>query len=152
MTADQYVVLTVLSEVPEATQQTLAARCYSDTATMGAMITLLESKGWVSRVPHPWDRRAWSVRITPPGRALARRMRRASAALRVELAGLFDPEELAVLLRCLERLAGAMRPARRRASGQKRTPSDPPRRAAGTRTLSLTTAKPHQPKRRNRLA
>lgn len=45
ITSDQYVLLTVLAEAPEITQQELVRQCSSDTATIGAMLTLLESKG-----------------------------------------------------------------------------------------------------------
>ena len=114
MTSDQYVLLTVLARQGEATQQALVRHCASDTATMGAMVSLLEAKRLVTRTPHPRDGRARSVQLTPPGRVLAERMRRRSSRLRMSLVGLFDERELRILLECLERLAGAFRPPRRK--------------------------------------
>lgn len=114
MTSDQYVLLTVLARLGEATQQELVRRCYSDTATIGTMLSLLEAKGLVTRTPHPQDGRALSVRLTRPGRRLAEEMRQSSSGLRTDLAALFNEQELGKLLEFLNRLAGAMRPPARR--------------------------------------
>jgi len=114
MTTDQYVLLTVLAERRQATQQELVAACFSDTATIGTMLTLLESKGLVTRTPHPRDRRALSVGLTRAGRRLAQEMRRSSADLRADLVGLFQEKELETLMEYLGRLAGALRPPARK--------------------------------------
>ena len=114
MTSDQYVLLAVLAHDKEATQQELVRRCYSDTATMGTMLSLLEAKGLVTRKPHPRDGRAWRVELSPAGRMLTEKMRRSSSRLRAELATLFEEQELRILLELLERLAGAMRSGSRR--------------------------------------
>lgn len=114
MTTDQYVLLTVLVEEGKMTQQELVAHCFSDTATIGAMVFLLETKGLVKRTPHPRDRRALSVSLTGAGRRLARQMRNSSAGVRADLMRLFSEQELATLMEFLARLAGAMRPTPRR--------------------------------------
>jgi DNA-binding MarR family transcriptional regulator len=114
MTADQYVLLSVLAEGGEATQQDLVRRCYSDTATIGTMVSLLETKGLVTRMPHSRDGRALSVELTRTGRRLAADMKKASSSLRADLSGLFNEQELQKLIEFLDRLAGAMRPPRRR--------------------------------------
>ena len=111
MSADQYVLLTVLAHAGEATQQELVKRCYSDTATIGAMVALLEGKGLLTRSPHPRDRRARRVRLTRPGQRLAARMRRCSADVRAQLVSLFDAQELRTLAGLLDRLGAAMRPS-----------------------------------------
>jgi len=121
MTADQYVLLTVLAQYGEATQQELVRQCYSDTATIGTMLTLLETKGLISRTPHPRDGRARSVRLTRSGRLLAKEMRRSSCGVRAELTALFDGQEVRMLIEYLDRLAGAMRPpGRKTAASQPR--------------------------------
>jgi DNA-binding MarR family transcriptional regulator len=125
MTADQYVLLTVLAQSGDATQQELVRRCYSDTATIGAMLSLLEAKGLVARKPHPHDGRAWSVRLTQSGRYLAEEMRQASRNIRAELAALFNQQELQKLIEFLGRLAGAMPPPGRRASASASLRSKP---------------------------
>ena len=116
MTTDQYVLLTVLTERRKATQQELVGWCFSDTATIGAMVSLLEVKGLVTRTPHPQDRRALNVQLTQAGRRLAKELRRSSSNLRTELTSLFTEEELPMLIGFLARLAGAMRPDGRRTS------------------------------------
>jgi DNA-binding MarR family transcriptional regulator len=116
MTTDQYVLLTVLAQQRKATQQELVALCFSDTATIGAMVSLLETKGLVKRTPHPRDRRALRVSLTRSGRHLAKQMRSGSAAIRADLLSLFSEQELATLMKFLARLAGAMRPPQRTAS------------------------------------
>ena len=107
----------MLAEDGEATQQQLVRRCYSDTATIGTMVSLLESRKLVTRKPHPHDGRARSVRLTRAGRSLAEAMRRSSSDLRISLAALFEKQELRTLNLLLERLAGAMPPPGRRTVG-----------------------------------
>jgi DNA-binding MarR family transcriptional regulator len=114
MTADQYVLLTVLSECGAANQQELVRSCYSDTATIGTMVALLETKGVVRRTPHPEDRRAQSVTLTRAGRRLAEEMWRRSSSLRAEMVRLFNEQELTTLIGFLKRLATAMRPPGRK--------------------------------------
>ncbi len=126
MTSDQYVLLTVLAQEGEATQQGLVRRCYSDTATVGTMVSLLEAKGLLTRTPHPRDGRARSVKLTRTGHALAEKMRRGSSDLRVNLVGLFEEQELRTLIEFLERLAGAMRPPARKTTAARSR--QPPRR------------------------
>jgi DNA-binding MarR family transcriptional regulator len=116
MSSDQYVLLTVLAQHGEATQQELVRRSYSDTATIGTMLSLLQAKGLVTRTPHPQDGRALSVKLTRAGRHLEKQMRHSSSSLRAELAGLFNELELETLIKFLDRLARAMRPPRRRSS------------------------------------
>jgi DNA-binding MarR family transcriptional regulator len=114
LSSDQYVLLTALAEHGVATQQELVERCYSDTATIGTMVTLLSKKGWVERAPHPEDGRAWSVKIRAPGLALVRRTRRGTMSVRGEMVRLFTEQELRTLSDCLERLAGGTFQSRRR--------------------------------------
>jgi DNA-binding MarR family transcriptional regulator len=121
MTTDQYVLLTVLAQQGEATQQELVRRCFSDTATIGTMVSLLEAKGLVARTPHPRDGRALSVKLTRSGRRLAAEMRKCSAGLRIALAGLFDEREMTQLIQFLGRIAGALRPPARRVAAAKQS-------------------------------
>ena len=74
VTADQFVVLTLLEEEEGITQQEVTARCYSDPSTVGAILRLLEKKKLITRKPHPADGRAWSIRLTARGRSVQRRL------------------------------------------------------------------------------
>jgi len=120
MTSDQYVLLTVLAQQGEATQQELVRECYSDTATIGTMVARLQEKGLISRTPHPKDGRAWRVGLTRSGQRLTEAMRRSSSRLRAKLVRLFNERELQMLMEFLARLAGALRPPARRAAPSKR--------------------------------
>ena len=120
MSSDQYVLLSVLAEDGEATQQHLVRRCYSDTATIGTMVSLLEAKRLVTRTPHPRDRRALRVKLTASGRRLAKEMRESSSTIRVQLAAIFNQKERQSLVEFLDRIAKAMRPAGRKTAAQLR--------------------------------
>jgi len=122
MSSDQYVLLAVLAEDGEATQQHLVRRCYSDTATIGTMVSLLEAKGLVTRTPDPQDGRALRVKLTASGLRLAKEMRRSSSAIRVQLAAIFNQKERQSLVEFLDRIAKAMRPPGRKTAATQSQP------------------------------
>ena len=70
VTADQFVVLCLLAEEDGVSQQELGKRCYADPSTTGALVRLMEERGWVSRRPDPLDGRARAVYLTDSGRQL----------------------------------------------------------------------------------
>lgn len=80
VTADQFVVLSLLRERDGVSQQELASRCYSDPSTMGALVRLLEERGWIWRERDPSDGRARRVRLTRAGLDLQRRLWEAAGA------------------------------------------------------------------------
>ena len=95
-------VLNVLGAREGAIQQELSSDMGIDPSTMVSLIDDLETSGLAARRPHPKDRRAWEVAITPQGRQTLERAR--EMALRVEddvLGGLSPTERrrLMALLR-----------------------------------------------------
>src|SRR5690242_558376 len=68
VTADQFVLLSMLAEGDALTQKELARRASSDPNTVRAMLLLLERRGLVARERHPTDGRARSVALTAKGR------------------------------------------------------------------------------------
>jgi DNA-binding MarR family transcriptional regulator len=92
-----------LAEQP-LTLRALAERMASDPPYVTLMVDDLEQRGLVRRKPHPDDRRAKLVQLTPGGRAAAAR---ADAILDEPPAALRDvpAKDLAALLRVLERMA-----------------------------------------------
>lgn len=114
MTSDQYVLLDALATHGDCTQQDLTRHCSSDTATIGAMITLLAGRKLVVRRPHPADGRAWSLALTPAGRSRLQQLRRRSAPFRRRLAAQFPPGECEFLIARLQALTNSLRPTRRR--------------------------------------
>ncbi len=79
VTADQFVVLSLLAERDGVTQQELCNRCYSDPSTIGALARLMEERGWVRRATDPRDGRARLVHLTPVGRDLQAQLWTAAA-------------------------------------------------------------------------
>ncbi len=80
------------------------------------MVTLLESKGLISRAEDVRDGRSWRVGLTEAGEALQKELWHRSGSVRVELAALLAPDEATALIGLLDRIIEAMRPQRRRAS------------------------------------
>ncbi len=63
-------------------------------STLTAVLDRLEAKGLARRAPHPQDRRAVLVALTPAGRPVARRVRGAIARLEREVAAACTPADL----------------------------------------------------------
>jgi DNA-binding MarR family transcriptional regulator len=91
------------------TLRALAARLAADPPYATLIVDGLEQRGLARRIPHPNDRRAKLVQLTAAGRAAAAR---AEAMLDEPPAALLDlpPEDLAALVRVLERLRPASAP------------------------------------------
>ena len=87
------------------TLRALADRLSADPPYVTLIVDDLEKRGLVQRTPHPQDRRAKLVQLTAAGRAAAARadeiLDEPPAALAAAPA-----EDLAALMRVLERLAG----------------------------------------------
>lgn len=105
VTADQFVLLSILAEGDQITQQELGRRASSDPNTIRAMLVLLEKQGLVARRPHPTDGRARSVTLTAKGRKTYQRLWKISDPFRQQLAGLFKQPEVSALLDGLNRIA-----------------------------------------------
>jgi MarR family transcriptional regulator, organic hydroperoxide resistance regulator len=80
-----------------------AAGVSSPTATR--MTDVLLTRGWVSRLDDPKDRRAVLISLTPEGRRALEAKMSEYAALREQIASSFDPEERRVAAGLLHRLA-----------------------------------------------
>jgi DNA-binding MarR family transcriptional regulator len=78
LTPPLFGVLNVLGAREGAIQQELGSAMGIDPSTMVSLIDLLESAGLAKRRPHPQDRRARQVSITPKGRRLLQRARKAA--------------------------------------------------------------------------
>jgi DNA-binding MarR family transcriptional regulator len=74
VTADQFVLLTMLAEEDGITQITVVERTGSDPNTVTAILRLLERRGLVRREAHAHDGRARCVFLTPLGRRTQRRL------------------------------------------------------------------------------
>jgi DNA-binding MarR family transcriptional regulator len=87
VTADQFVLLSVLAREPGLTQITIVERTASDPNTVAAILRLLEGRGLIRREAHTRDRRARCVFLTAEGRRVQRRAAKDAELL---LAALWD--------------------------------------------------------------
>jgi DNA-binding MarR family transcriptional regulator len=108
VTADQFVVLTLLAEEEGLTQREIVARAYSDPNTIGEMLARLEGKKLVRRERHPSDGRARIVFLTPKGRTLQKRLWASWEGYLREIDAAFGARELDVLKALLARIPDAV--------------------------------------------
>ncbi|HJZ60107.1 MAG TPA: MarR family transcriptional regulator [Gemmataceae bacterium] len=108
VTADQFVVLTLLAEEEGLTQREIVARAYSDPNTIGEMLTRLEAKKLVRRERHPTDGRARIVLLTPKGRSLQKQLWVGWEEYLREIDSAFGAKELEALKGLLARIPGAV--------------------------------------------
>ncbi|QDT01469.1 MarR family winged helix-turn-helix transcriptional regulator [Adhaeretor mobilis] len=85
VTADQYVLLSLLAEQDEIRQQDLAARAYSDPNTIAAMLSLLEEKKLLRRKRDKSDGRAKLVCLTALGHRLHEKLIRSVEPIHAEM-------------------------------------------------------------------
>jgi len=104
VTADQFVLLSLLADEDGITQQELVRRASSDANTIRAMLVLLESRGLLKRERHPTDRRARHVTLTRKGRQIYERLWARSEPLRERLLTAFRAEEVDTLVEFLARV------------------------------------------------
>ncbi|MEW5772229.1 MAG: MarR family winged helix-turn-helix transcriptional regulator [Thermodesulfobacteriota bacterium] len=63
---------------PDCTARDLGRRLDMDRGQLSRTLSGLERQGWLSRAPHPGDRRARRLRLTPAGRLLLTELERRS--------------------------------------------------------------------------
>jgi DNA-binding MarR family transcriptional regulator len=112
VTADQFVVLTLLAEADGVTQREVVEQAFSDANTIGEMLTRLEKKQFVCRERHPKDGRARCVFLTPKGRKMQERLWASWEGHLQEVDNAFRPEELEVLKGLLGRIPDAVAASR----------------------------------------
>jgi DNA-binding MarR family transcriptional regulator len=108
VTADQFVLMFLLSQEDGITQQELTRRACSDPNTIRAMLVLLEDRGLVSRQQHPTDGRALRVTLTRKGRQVLERSMRETEIVRDQLVAVFTAEETVSLAGFLRSISDSM--------------------------------------------
>jgi DNA-binding MarR family transcriptional regulator len=103
LTPASFGLLNVLGAREGAMQQELGAEMGIDPSTMVALIDALESAGLAKRKPHPKDRRARVVAITPKGRRTLERGRTLAGQVEDEVLGGLRSAERKELLKLLRR-------------------------------------------------
>lgn len=109
MTPPQFALLAFLWQQDGLSQVELSEKSQVDRSTVGGLIDRLEKIGMVERHPHPQDRRAYQIRLTPKGKEteqpLTEMARRATARF---TAGLSQKDQ-GELIRMLDILRGERR-------------------------------------------
>ena len=103
LTPASFGVLNVLGARKGAIQQEVGSAMGIDPSTMVSLIDQLEGAGLAKRRPHPTDRRAREVLITPKGRRLLERGRRMALQVEDEVLGGLTAKERREMLRLLRR-------------------------------------------------
>lgn len=107
VTAEQFMILMVLSLNEGTSQRQLGESTFTDANTLSAMLKLLEDKGLVERCENPSDRRARAVHLTDNGRLLVERLSADVAPFRRKIREVVGEENLPAFLACLRRLSRA---------------------------------------------
>ena len=108
VTANQFVLLSLLAAGDGIKQSELVERASSDANTVRAMLVTLERKGFITRERHPTDGRAWSVTLSARGRRTYQQLWSRSEPFRERLAAGLRPEEVDTFLELLGRVTTAM--------------------------------------------
>jgi DNA-binding MarR family transcriptional regulator len=117
VTADQFVVLTLLAEKEGVTQREVVERAFSDPNTIGEILARLEKKKLIQRQRHPQDGRARCAYLTAKGRKKQRQLWDSWEGHLADVDNAFRPEELAVLKSLLGRIPDAVAASRDAAGG-----------------------------------
>ncbi len=97
-TLPRFDLMAQLERQPEGlTMRELSQRLMVTGGNVTGITDQLESEGLVVRAPHPTDRRAFSVQLTPAGRKLFRRMAATHERWVVELFAGWTPEQKAAM-------------------------------------------------------
>ncbi len=110
VTAEQFVVLSILVEFGPMNQRQLADRASTDPNTLRAILKLLEARKLIVRQLDPNDGRAWIVTTTKSGRALYRKLWASSEPLRQSWLDRLSPESVESLILLLEAFAKCNEP------------------------------------------
>jgi DNA-binding MarR family transcriptional regulator len=86
------------------TPSQVSERMLIASATMTAVLDLLERRGWIRRIPNPDDRRSVLVEITPAGRGVADRMLPGIRTLERSVLSALTPDERTHLLDLLAKV------------------------------------------------
>ena len=110
VTANQFVLMSILAEGQGLTQQELVRRASSDANTVRAMLVLLERNGLVSRRPHQTDGRARCVAFTEKGRSTYAALWAKSRAFHERLLAAIGPDAAPAFVQQLQSLENMAMP------------------------------------------
>jgi len=130
ITADQFVLLSVLVREEGVTQITIVERTASDPNTVAAILGLLERRGLVRREAHAQDRRARCVFLTAEGRRIQRRAAKEADPLLDALWDSMKGADAGGIERFLKRVHSAFSASGGTGNGQPKAKSAKPKKTA----------------------
>lgn len=111
--------LWVLQHAGPSTQQTLAHLCAVTPRNITGLVDALEASDHVRRTPHPSDRRAVLVELTPSATATMARMQEEHAELNATLVEAVAPEDRAAVDRGISAIAAHLEALVEQAKGSR---------------------------------
>ena len=109
LTAARVRLLWDLQHEGPSTQHVLATRLDVSPRNITGLVDALEADGYVTRSPHPTDRRATVVSLAASARRMMQQMQREHADLSAELLGVVEPDDRAAFERGVEAIAARLR-------------------------------------------
>ena len=104
LTTQQFGLLAFLWQKDGLSQTELSERSQIDRTTMGGLIDRLEKEGLVKRLPHPDDRRAYSICLTEKGKSLEAELTPLANRAQERFTGRLTHAEQETLKQLLEKL------------------------------------------------
>jgi DNA-binding MarR family transcriptional regulator len=105
LTDARVAVLWIVQTLGPSTQQAIAASLGMSARNVSAMVDVLESHGYIIRSPHPTDRRAVIVTLSPTAAELMDAMQLEHAQLTETLMAAVSPEDRPAFLRGIDAIA-----------------------------------------------
>jgi DNA-binding MarR family transcriptional regulator len=105
----EFSILVLVDTNPEVNQKSLGETLDISPPNLAVVLDRMAERGWVRRERSERDRRAHLIRLTPAGRALARRARRLSLSSEDEVLASLTAAERALLIELLHRLVRGAR-------------------------------------------
>ena len=104
LTPQQFGLLRFLWEEDGLTQVELSNRSQIDRTTIGGLIDRLEHSKLLVRLPHPEDRRAYRISLTPSGKSLEKELAPLAEELHRTITAPLSPEEIVSLTTILQKI------------------------------------------------
>ena len=93
------------------TQGELTQMMSSDPNTIASLVERMEAAGWIERLPHEKDRRAYRIRVKPDGMRLYKQLRELAISLQASVLAVLPEREREPFLTQLAAVADACREA-----------------------------------------
>lgn len=106
VTPPQFALLAFLWKRDGLSQVELSDKTEVDRTTISGLVDRLQKSGLVERRPHPDDRRACLVHLTPVGREMERQLVPLALRIRCRISAGLEPGEYELLCQLLNKLRG----------------------------------------------